>query len=136
LASSGHEFSNNGRAVFRVDDVISSNSDRDDLPTDLSSDLSTNLTATAGPAGDAVLALADCTHRLQALQRTCDQLQQALDNERDISLAIGITMAQQRLSRADAFSQLRNLARRRRCKLAEVAAELVQTAQSRAQAKT
>ena len=115
---------------------MSSNSYRDDLTADPAADLSTDLPATAGPTGDAALALADCTQKLQALQRTCDQLQQALDNERDINLAIGITMAQQCLSRADAFNQLRNVARRRRCKLAEVAAEVVQAAQSRAQAKT
>jgi len=41
LASSGYEFSNNGRAVFWDGGVMSSNSDRDDLPTDPSADLST-----------------------------------------------------------------------------------------------
>ncbi len=104
--------------------MMVASSERSNLPIDSSVDLS----AVTGQTGDGVLALSDCWQKLQALQRTCDQLQYALDNERDINLAIGITMAQQRLSRADAFSLLRKAARSRRCKLAEVAAERIQAA--------
>jgi response regulator NasT len=75
------------------------------------------------PAIEAALARAN---ELQALRTTRQQLQAALDSERDISLAVGITMMQHRLKRSEAFDMLRKSARSRRCKLAELATEIIQ----------
>jgi len=74
------------------------------------------------PAIEAALARAN---ELQGLRETRAQLQAALDAERDISVAVGITMAQRRLARQDAFELLRKLARTQRRKLAELAAEII-----------
>lgn len=65
------------------------------------------------------------SHELKALRSTGAQLQTALDLERDISVAVGITMVEHRLSRDQAFKRLRASARSQRRKLAEVAAELI-----------
>jgi response regulator NasT len=54
-------------------------------------------------------------------------LQTALDLERDISVAVGITMAEHRLSRDQAFKRLRAAARSQRRRLADVAAELIRS---------
>jgi len=62
-------------------------------------------------------------NELETLRGTRLQLQKALDDQRDISVAVGVTMVQLGLSRLDAFEHLRQLARSRRCKLAELAAE-------------
>lgn len=75
------------------------------------------------PAVESALARAN---ELQELRTTRLQLQAALDGERDISVALGITMMQHRLKRSDAFELLRTTARKRRCKLAELAAEVIQ----------
>ena len=75
------------------------------------------------PAIEAALARAN---ELQELRATRQQLQAALDSERDISLAVGITMMQHRLKRNEAFDMLRKSARSRRCKLAELATEIIQ----------
>ena len=74
------------------------------------------------PAIEAAMARAD---ELQDLRQTRQQLQQALDVERNISVAIGILMMDGRVRRNDAFALLRDTARNRRCKLAELAAEVV-----------
>ena len=74
------------------------------------------------PAIEAALARAN---ELQDLRATRKHLQTALDGERDISLAVGITMMQHRLKRNAAFDLLRKTARDRRCKLAALAAEVV-----------
>lgn len=74
------------------------------------------------PAIEAALARAN---ELQGLRETRAQLQAALDAERDISVAVGITMAQRHLARQDAFELLRKLARTQRRKLAELAAEII-----------
>lgn len=76
------------------------------------------------PAIEAALARAN---ELQDLRTTRLQLQAALNAERDISIAVGITMVQQCLDRQAAFDWLRKSARSRRCKLAELATELIQT---------
>ena len=75
------------------------------------------------PAIEAALARGN---ELQALRTTGQQLQAALDSERDISLAVGITMMQHHLKRNEAFDMLRKSARSRRCKLAELATEIIQ----------
>lgn len=67
------------------------------------------------------------SHELRDLRSTGAQLQTALDLERDISVAVGITMVEHRLSRDLAFKRLRATARSQRRKLAEVAAELIRS---------
>lgn len=78
------------------------------------------------PAIEAALSRAN---ELQSLRETRSQLQAALDAERDISVAIGITMAQQGLARQEAFEQLRKTARSQRRKLGEVATEIIRNVQ-------
>jgi response regulator NasT len=78
------------------------------------------------PAIEAALSRAN---ELQSLRETRSQLQAALDAERDISIAIGITMAQQGLARQEAFEQLRKTARSQRRKLGEVATEIIRNVQ-------
>lgn len=77
------------------------------------------------PAIEAALSRAN---ELQSLRETRAQLQAALDSERDISVAIGITMMQHQLGRQAAFEQLRKTARSQRRKLGELAAELIRSA--------
>jgi response regulator NasT len=79
------------------------------------------------PAIEAALARAD---ELQELRHTRQQLQAALDAERDISIATGITMMQYHLGRREAFELLRKSARSRRCKLAALADEIIQAGES------
>lgn len=74
------------------------------------------------PAIEAALARAN---ELSALRTSRQQLQGALDGERDISVAVGITMVQHRLKRADAFEMLRKSARNQRCKLSSLAAQVI-----------
>lgn len=64
---------------------------------------------------------------LQGLRDTGKQLQKALDNERDISVAVGILMAQHKLERRAAFDVMRQAARSQRRRIAELAAEAVRT---------
>ena len=63
---------------------------------------------------------------LRALHTLTEQLRSALDVEREISVAVGITMVQYRLGRQAAFDMLRAAARTQRRKLAEVAKGVVQ----------
>jgi AmiR/NasT family two-component response regulator len=79
------------------------------------------------PAIEAALARAN---ELQELRATRQQLQAALDGERDINIAVGITMMQYRLKRPDAFELLRTTARSKRSKLAALAAEVIKTYES------
>jgi len=60
------------------------------------------------------------------LQENNQQLQTALDANREINVAVGIAMMQYRLPREEAFALLRQAARGQRRKLAEVAREVVQ----------
>lgn len=78
------------------------------------------------PAIEAALARAN---ELQELRAMREQLQLALNNERDISLATGITMMQHKLKRGDAFELLRKSARSQRCKLADLARKIIQAAE-------
>ena len=77
------------------------------------------------PAIETALARAN---ELQDLRLTREQLQGALDAERNISVAVGITMMQQQRQRSDAFEQLRQSARRQRCKLASLAEQTIAAA--------
>ena len=79
------------------------------------------------PVIEAALARAN---ELQALRTTRLQLQTALDNERDINAAVGITMMQHRLSRKAAFDLLRQGARSQRCKLVELAQGIIRAAET------
>lgn len=69
-------------------------------------------------------------NELQSLRETRLQLQAALNAERDISVAIGITMVQQRLDRHTAFELLRKIARSQRRKLGALAAEIIQASET------
>lgn len=79
------------------------------------------------PAIEASLARAN---ELQALRTTRQQLQEALDNERNISIAVGITMVQHRLKRDLAFDMLRRAARTQRCKLASLALQVIEAGET------
>ncbi|MCK9200275.1 MAG: response regulator [Gallionella sp.] len=74
------------------------------------------------PAIKAALARAKDINGLEAIER---QLQRALNNEREISIAIGITMVQYRLDRKAAFELLRRTARSQSRKLAELASDII-----------
>ncbi len=74
------------------------------------------------PTIEAALARAQ---ELRHLKSTGRDLQAALDNERQISVAIGITMMHCRLGHKDAFELLRTTARSQHRKLAEVAENIV-----------
>ncbi|TRW91196.1 ANTAR domain-containing response regulator [Candidatus Methylobacter oryzae] len=67
---------------------------------------------------------------LQGLRTTGQQLQNALNNEREISIAIGITMVQYRLGRKAAFELLRKTARNQRRKLTELAADVIRASEA------
>lgn len=62
---------------------------------------------------------------LKALRTQENNLQHALNSERDISVATGITMVMYRLSRNAAFEQLRKTARSQGKKMVVLAAELI-----------
>lgn len=66
---------------------------------------------------------------LRSLKETGLQLQNALNNERSISTAIGIIMVQHKLNRKDAFEFLRKAARDQRKKLANLALEILESAE-------
>jgi response regulator NasT len=68
-------------------------------------------------------------NELQELRTTRLQLQAALDNERDINAAVGITMMQHHLTRKMAFELLRQRARTQRCKLFELAQHIIKAAE-------
>lgn len=63
------------------------------------------------------------------LRLSRDQLQAALNSDRDINVAIGVTMVQYRLTRRAAFEMLRAAARGQRRKLSELAQEIIQTSE-------
>ena len=67
---------------------------------------------------------------LDALRQTQLQLQEALNGDRDINVATGITMMQYRLQRGAAFELLRCAARAQRRKLAHVAADIIQSSEA------
>jgi len=75
------------------------------------------------PALEAALLRARELHSLHGMTA---QLQNALVVERGVSLAVGITMVQYRLSRQAAFDMLRTAARTQRRKLADVAHAVLQ----------
>jgi two-component system, response regulator PdtaR len=66
---------------------------------------------------------------IKELRLNGDQLQLALSSERDISIAVGITMVQYRTNRRGAFEMLRKKARDERRRLAELAAEVIKASE-------
>lgn len=62
---------------------------------------------------------------MHAMRSVNEGLQAALDADRDISVAIGLSMAYHRLPREQAFDLLRQSARTQRRKLADVARQLI-----------
>ena len=64
---------------------------------------------------------------IDSLRQERTQLQAALDGDRSINVATGITMMQYRLPRAPAFEFLRSAARTQRRKLADLAQEAIDT---------
>jgi len=78
--------------------------------------------AQLAPAIESAMARAN---EIQGLRETRKQLQNALDGERNISVATGIFMTEYRLKRHEAFALLRDTARKHRRKLADVASEVV-----------
>jgi len=79
------------------------------------------------PAIEAALARAA---ELQGLRMTGQQLQNALNSEREISIAVGITMVQYRLDRKAAFDLLRKTARSQSRRLAELAIEVIKASEA------
>jgi two-component system, response regulator PdtaR len=79
------------------------------------------------PAIEAALARAN---DMKGLRATRDQLQEALSGERDISIAVGITMVQFHLDRRSAFERLRKSARDQRRRLADLAHEVIKASES------
>ena len=78
------------------------------------------------PAIEAALARAA---ELKKLRETEQQLQVALSEGREVSMAIGLIMERRRLDRREAFELLRMTARTQRRKIGEVAAELLAAAE-------
>ncbi len=66
---------------------------------------------------------------LRKLRTTGQQLQSALDSEREISIAIGITMVKYTLGRKAAFELLRKTARSQQHKLAEFAKDVIKASE-------
>jgi response regulator NasT len=78
------------------------------------------------PAIDAALARAT---ELSQLKLKEGQLSTALAGDRDISIAIGLTMEKFKIDRKSAFEQLRASARKQSKKLATIAKEIIDSAQ-------
>jgi response regulator NasT len=74
------------------------------------------------PAIEAALA---CAAELGELRKIREQLQTALDSDRDTDVAVGVTMVQHEIGRTEAFDLLRDTARSQRRKLTELAQEIV-----------
>lgn len=64
---------------------------------------------------------------IEALHATTRELQRALDADRNVSVAVGLLMAQNNLGRVEAFQTLRQTARSLRMKLADLAETFIQT---------
>lgn len=63
------------------------------------------------------------------LRNTGQQLQTALNENREVSMAVGLLMERRQLNRQQAFEALRSSARTQRRKIAEVAEELLSAAE-------
>jgi response regulator NasT len=66
---------------------------------------------------------------LKKLRNTEQQLQTALNENREVSMAVGLLMERRRLNRQQAFETLRTTARTQRRKIGEVAEEILAAAE-------
>ncbi len=80
--------------------------------------------------GTVIKSALSCSTELRKLRSTTFDLQAALDKDRDVNVAIGITMMKNNLSRQSAFDLIRKTARSRRCKLDVLAKEILAQAES------
>ena len=71
--------------------------------------------------------LLEALERLDAAESRALQLEAALDHSRDIGAAIGIVMALRRMTREQAFDELRRASMARNVKLHVLALEVVET---------
>lgn len=78
------------------------------------------------PAIEAALARAS---ELRGLRATGEQLQVALNESREVSMAVGLIMERRRLDRQAAFELLRSSARSQRRRIGEVAQEILAAAE-------
>lgn len=78
------------------------------------------------PALEAALAR---SAEIGKLRNTGEQLQTALNENREVSMAVGLIMERRRLDRQQAFEALRSAARSQRRKISEVAEELLSAAE-------
>lgn len=78
------------------------------------------------PAIEAALARAADLRRLRDTER---QLQTALNENREVSMAVGLLMERRLLNRQQAFEALRSAARTQRRKIGEVAEEILSAAE-------
>lgn len=78
------------------------------------------------PAIEAALARAADLRRLRDTEK---QLQTALNENREVSMAVGLLMERRRLNRQQAFEVLRSTARAQRRKIADVAEEVLAAAE-------
>jgi len=75
--------------------------------------------------GPVIKSAIDRSVDMNKLNESKIELQTALDKDRDINVAIGITMMQHQLSRKAAYELLRNTSRNQRCKLDVIAKDIV-----------
>ena len=78
------------------------------------------------PAIEAALARAE---ELWKLRNTEQQLQTALNENREVSIAVGLLMERRRISRQQAFETLRTMARTQRRKIGDVAEDILTAAE-------
>lgn len=78
------------------------------------------------PALEAALAR---SAEIGKLRNTGEQLQTALNENREVSMAVGLIMERRRLDRQQAFDALRSSARSQRRKISEIAEELLSAAE-------
>jgi response regulator NasT len=78
------------------------------------------------PAIEAAAARAE---ELRKLRETGGQLQRALNESREVSMAVGLLMERRRLDRRQAFELLRTMARSQRRRIGEVAEEMLDAAE-------
>jgi len=96
-----------------------------------------NLYSTAAYAFDAQATATAClyaTHAAIALsaardRQVCDELQAAVQSNREIGMALGITMATLRVTPQQALDRLRTVSRRSNRRLHEIALDVIETGQ-------
>ena len=64
---------------------------------------------------------------MQALKERDKRRQEALDRNRTINVAVGVLMERHKLARQEAYESLRSLARNQRCKVVNIACQVVES---------